>query len=105
MRKFLRECLSEGDGQGSFGRLITLVIVTFVMGWDTSNIVFAWRFNLAHFQGPILPLLPDAGTLIAQGDLYDAVLHASTRLAGTYENVKVPSLVTPAPAVPTAPTQ
>jgi hypothetical protein len=101
MRKFLRECLSEGDGQGSFGRLITLVIVTFVMGWDTSNVVFAWRFNLAHFQSP-LPLLPDAMVLAAQG-IFMTLFYGVNKFAGTYENVKVPAL--PAPPVPTAPTQ
>jgi hypothetical protein len=86
MRKFLRECLSEGDGQGSFGRLITLVIVTFVMGWDTSNIVFAWRFNLAHFQGPICRCcLMQA--LAAQG-IFMTLFYGVNKFAGTYENVK-----------------
>jgi hypothetical protein len=102
VRKFLRECLSEDDDKGSIGRLLTVLIVVFVLGWDTSNIVFAWRFNMAHFQGPILPLLPDAGTLIAQGG-FMVLFYTVNKAAGTYQNIKVPSLVTPAaPAAPAA---
>lgn len=99
MKKYLRECLSEDDGQGSLGRLLTVVIVFFVMGWDTSNVIFAWRFNMQHFQSP-LPLLPDAMILAAQG-VFMTLFYGVNKFAGTYENVK--SAATAAVAAQSAP--
>jgi hypothetical protein len=55
----------------SFGRFMALWMTAFVIGWDTANLVFAWRMNhiiaAQRLATPLLSLLPDAGVMLAQG--------------------------------------
>jgi hypothetical protein len=64
---FIRELLDPTKNL-SFGRFMALVITAFVLGWDTSHLVFAWRFNL-HLSPGMQPLSLFADPLIyaAQG--------------------------------------
>jgi hypothetical protein len=59
--------LLDPKGAVSFGRFTALLITMFVLGWDTSYLVFAWKFNrhLAAGAG-LLSLFPDASTMGAQ---------------------------------------
>lgn len=59
--------LLDPKGIVSFGRFSALLITCFVLGWDTSYLVFAWKFN-HHLAagGAVLSLFPDALTTAAQ---------------------------------------
>jgi hypothetical protein len=67
MRQFIKSLLNP-NGEISFGRFMALVTCVFCLGWDTSNLVFAWHIN-HHLPAGIglQSLLPDSGILIAQG--------------------------------------
>lgn len=96
--EFLTNALSEssqtGRGQISSGRIFTLMIVLFVLGWDTSYVVHAWQFNhalLALRAVPPglmpLPLLPDAATLIAQAG-FMTTFYAINKTTGAYVDAR-----------------
>jgi len=67
LKDFLQKLLSSDPGY-SFGRFMSLVISAFVLGWDTSYVIEAWRWN-HHLPPGVSPVdfLPGAGTLLAQG--------------------------------------
>jgi len=67
MKQFIRDILNA-SGPLSFGRFMALIMTVFCLGWDTSNLVFAWRINQHLPPGlPPFPLLPDPIILGAQG--------------------------------------
>lgn len=51
---FFREILDPTKSL-SFGRFMAMVMTAFVLGWDTANLVFAWRFNM-HLPAGMAPL-------------------------------------------------
>lgn len=66
LQKFILSLLDPA-GKVSFGRFMAMLITCFVLGWDTSYMVFAWKFN--HHLPPgasVLSLFPDALTIGAQ---------------------------------------
>lgn len=66
LKNFLLSLL-DPKGTISFGRFTSLLITAFVLGWDTSYMVFAWTFNRHLPAGlAVLPLFPDAITVGAQ---------------------------------------
>jgi hypothetical protein len=66
LQKFILALL-DPKGVVSFGRFTALLITCFVLGWDTSYLVFAWKFNHHLPAGaPLLSLFPDAITMGAQ---------------------------------------
>ena len=62
MRAWLLKLFSD-DGAVSFSRVATAVIAAFVLGWDTSYVVEAWKL---HKLGVDIRLLPDASVFAAQ---------------------------------------
>jgi hypothetical protein len=97
--EFITGALSEssqtGRGCVSAGRVFTLLILIFVLGWDTSYVVEAWRWNhalLALRSAPAglapVPLLPDAATLLAQIG-FMTVFYTVNKTAGAYSDVRV----------------
>jgi hypothetical protein len=69
MQKLQNFILSLLDPKGavSFGRFTALLITLFVLGWDTSYLVFAWKFNRHLTAGAsVLSLFPDTLTIGAQ---------------------------------------
>jgi hypothetical protein len=59
--------LLSAEGSVSFGRVLSLVLVAFVLGWDSAQGVFAWQFN--HHLPPgfaPLPFTPTAAVIVAQ---------------------------------------
>jgi hypothetical protein len=66
LQKFIRALL-DPRGVVSFGRFTALLITCFVLGWDTSYLVFAWMFNHHLPAGAaVLSLFPDVTTIGAQ---------------------------------------
>jgi hypothetical protein len=66
LQKFILSLL-DPKGVVSFGRFTALLITCFVLGWDTSYLVFAWKFNHHLPAGAaVLSLFPDATTIAAQ---------------------------------------
>jgi hypothetical protein len=49
MRKFLRELFSEPDGKGSLSRVLTVVAVSFAMGWVSAIVLRTYK--LPEFGG------------------------------------------------------
>jgi hypothetical protein len=93
MKAWIKDLLSDG-ANASFGRVMSLLISVFVMGWDTSNLVFAWSMNSKHIPGvTLISLLPDAGTLTAQG-IFMMLFYSATKLseakAGYFDKPSVP---------------
>lgn len=80
MTRFFQQLLSA-DATYSFGRFMSLVITAFVLGWDTSYIVYAWHWNhhLSANLSPV-PVLPEAGTLAAQG-IFCLLFYGSTKVS------------------------
>lgn len=77
--QFLREVLTPKSDTVSFGRFMSLVITTFVLGWDTSYIFYAWHMNHHLPAGfPPLDLLPSAATLLGQSG-FMTVFYGVTR--------------------------
>lgn len=66
LQKFILALLNP-NGVVSFGRFTALLITVFVLGWDTSYLVFAWKINRSLPNGALmLSLFPDAVTIGAQ---------------------------------------
>jgi hypothetical protein len=67
VKQFIRDLLNP-TGPVSFGRFMSLITTAFVLGWDSSYIVYAWHLN-HHLPAGFAPVdvLPNAGTLLAQG--------------------------------------
>jgi hypothetical protein len=97
--EFLTSALSEssqtGRGCVSAGRVFTLLILIFVLGWDSSYVVEAWRWNhalLALRSAPAglapVPLLPDGATLLAQIG-FMTVFYTVNKTAGAYTDTNV----------------
>lgn len=65
--QFLKEVLTPKPDTVSFGRFMSLLISAFVLGWDTSYLVFAWSMNHHLAPGAVpLDLLPSSTTLLGQ---------------------------------------
>ena len=85
MKNFIASLLSP-TGTVSFGRFMALVMIAFCLGWDTSNLVFAWRANLHLVPGMVpFPLLPDPVILAAQSG-FGLAFYATTK----YGDIKNP---------------
>lgn len=97
--KLMREVLTPKSETISFGRFMSLLLSVFVLGWDTSYMVFAWRMN--HHLPPGMapfPLLPDAITLAAQGG-FMTLFYGVTR-TGDVLTAKKPGSQAPPPNSP-----
>lgn len=85
---FFRELLDSSKTL-SFGRFMALLMVVFCLGWDTSNLVFAWRANMHLPPGlPPFPLLPDPLILAAQAG-FGATFYGITKY-GDFKNPPTP---------------
>lgn len=79
MINFLKELLTPKVDTISFGRFMSLLITVFVLGWDTSYIVFAWHINHHLPTGfPPVDVLPSGATLLAQGG-FCTLFYAATK--------------------------
>jgi len=78
LTEFVQSLLSNSPGI-SFGRFMSLVITAFVLGWDTSYVVLAWKWN-HHLPPGVAPVdfLPSPGTLAAQG-LFMTIFYGTTK--------------------------
>jgi hypothetical protein len=72
-QRFKAEIFSEPDGKPSLGRVLTVVIVAFVLGWDTSSMILAWHFNFLH-PDHVMSVYPDASNAHRARRVYDALL-------------------------------
>lgn len=77
--KWLTALLNPTDSV-SFGRVMSLILVAFTLGFDTAMLVFAWKFN-SHLPAGAksLPFLPDAATIAAQTGFVTA-FYGATKL-------------------------
>lgn len=73
IKDFLMESSQVGRGCASISRLLTLIIVIFVLGWDSCYVLFAWKWNHALLAAgtlppglTVLPFVPDGATMLAQ---------------------------------------
>lgn len=89
MKNFIVQMFSE-SGSVSFARVISLVIVAFVLGWDTSYVHHQIAWKLA-------PVLPDASVLLGQVT-FMTVFYGMNKAAGAYAG---PSKSDPAAPSPT----
>ena len=95
LQKFIVALLNP-KGVISFGRFTSLLITMFVLGWDTSYLVFAWRFNRHLPAGAgILSLFPDVATVGAQIGLmtvfYGVTKYGDITLARSGPGASAPS--------------
>jgi hypothetical protein len=90
MKNFLLQMFSE-SGTVSFARVISALIVSFVLGWDTSYVhhQIAWKLT---------PVLPEASVLLGQVT-FMTVFYGVNKAAGAYAG---PAKSDPAPPTPTA---
>jgi len=77
LRTWLLKLFSD-DGAVSFSRVATAVITAFVLGWDTSYVIEAWKI---HKLGVDIRLLPDAAVFAAQAGFISA-LYVGNKVSG-----------------------
>lgn len=77
MKTWLRKLFSD-DGAVSFSRVATAIITAFVLGWDTSYVVEAWKL---HKLGVDIHLIPDAAVFAAQAGFISA-LYVGNKVSG-----------------------
>jgi hypothetical protein len=85
-RSWLTKLFSD-DGAVSFSRVATAVIAAFVLGWDTSYVVEAWKL---HKLGVVIPLLPEAAVFAAQTGFVSA-LYVGNKVSGALGGGTPPS--------------
>lgn len=101
LQKFI-VALLDPRGVISFGRFTSLLITCFVLGWDTSYLVFAWKFDRHLPDGVgILSLFPDATTIAAQIG-FMTVFYGVTKY-GDLKLANGDNPVDPAPSTPIQP--
>ena len=101
MKDFLMETSQVGRGCASISRFLTLIIVVFVMGWDSCYVFFAWHWNHTLLALPalpagltLMPFVPDGATMVAQAS-FMTVFYATNKFASAYVDGR-----NPAPAAP-----
>jgi hypothetical protein len=60
--------LLDPNGNLSFGRFATALLVIAVISWDSCYVWMSWKFNLAHseFHIPLTEMLPNVAVMIGQ---------------------------------------
>lgn len=77
IREWLTKLFSD-SGTVSFSRVATAVITSFVLGWDTSYVIEAWKI---HKMGVEIGLLPGAAVFAAQAGFISA-LYVGNKVSG-----------------------
>lgn len=80
VREWLIKLFSD-SGDVSFSRVASAIITAFVLGWDTSYVVEAWKLRHA---GVDIHLLPEAAVFAAQATLISA-LYVGNKVSNALE--------------------
>jgi hypothetical protein len=63
---FFKALLDANDDRVSFGRVMSMYALTFVLAWDSFDVWFAVHYNLSRPTVPPVPVLPSPGELLGQ---------------------------------------